>query len=434
MKKRKIFIPLVLIILLGIIAAIKLFSSAEKKTAKKDIKTAIIQRGSIQMNIACTGKIVSNLDVEIKSKASGKVIKLPYDISHDVRASTLLVELDPTDEQRNVEKAEATIEAAKARLNHAKQELMITESKVKTALKDIQAELESAKAAWEDAESKAKREEQLFKKNLSSREQLDTRQTEAIRAKTTYERVLVKEEELMAQEMEVEIKRQAVQLEESKVRSAAIDLEIANQCLQDTRILSPIDGVVTSKYVQIGQIISSGINTIHGGTTLLVVSDLSRIFVIASVDESDIGKVELGQKVEISVDSYPETTFLGKIVQIATKGINVSNVVTFDVKIEISGKNKNLLKPEMTANVKIIAQEKEDVVLAPEEAVDFSQQGPEVRIFSADGTITPRAITLGLTNGKMAEITKGVKEGEIVLLNPGQIQSKWSNVKKAKDF
>ena len=215
----------------------------------------------------------------------------------------------PRMSRRNLEKAQASLEAATAQLNHAKQDLVIAENQLVTTRLNIQAEISSAKATWEDEESKAKREEQLYKKKLSSQEELDTQRAEATRAKAAYEQTLVKQEELKTQELELGLKRQAVQMEESRVRSARIDLEIARQRLQDTRILSPMDGTVTSRDVQIGQIISSGINNIGGGTTILTLSDLSRIFIIASVDESDIGKVKLGQKAKITVDSYPDALF-----------------------------------------------------------------------------------------------------------------------------
>ena len=429
MKHWKILITTISLFLFLGIVGLTLFTSSSKNEAK-DYSTAQIKRGHILAQVVCTGKVISNQDIEIKSKASGKVIKLPFDISDTVRASELLVELDPTDEQRKVEKAQATLQAAKARLNSAKHELIIDENKLETTQMNIQTEISSTKAAWEDAKSKAEREEQLYLKKLSSREDLDTQKTEAIKARSAYEKALVKQEELKTQQMGLELKRQVVRLEESNVRAAAIDLEIAKQRLLDTCILAPIDGILVAKNVQIGQIISSGINNVSGGTTILTLSDLSRIFVIASVDESDIGKIHSGQKAAITVDSYPNDLFQGEVVQIATRGVNISNVVTFDVKIEISGKNKSLLKPEMTANVQIISTEKPDVLVIPDEAIEFSTEGPKVKIVLPDKTIISRSVILGLDNEGLTEVVEGVKEGEKVLLNPGLVRSKWSKAGK----
>ncbi|MEW6378324.1 MAG: efflux RND transporter periplasmic adaptor subunit [bacterium] len=431
MKRWIILIILVLLVSVVIIRLRTLSSQGEEK--EKEFAIAQIKRGAIQVSVACTGKVVSNQDVEIKSKASGEVKKLPFDVSDFVRASDLLVELDPTDEQRNLEKAQAALEAATSQLNNARQDLAIAENQLVTTKLNIQAEISSARATWEDAENKAKREEQLFQKKLSSQEELDTRKAEAVRAKAAHEKALVKQEEFKTQEMEIELRRHAVQLEESRVRAARVDLEIARQRLQDTRILSPVNGTVTARNVQIGQIISSGINNIGGGTTILTLSDLSRIFVIASVDESDIGKVKLRQKAKITVDSYPDVHFDGQVVQIATRGVNISNVVTFDVKIEVLGKNKSLLKPEMTANVQIVSREKANVVLVPDDAVEFSSEGPKVQVVLPDGRIETRSLTLGLDNGGTAEVISGLEEGEEVRLISGQVHSKWSNTGRQKD-
>jgi HlyD family secretion protein len=432
MKRWIILITLVLLVFLVLVIRFRTFSSkGGEKT--RELTTAQIERGPIQVSVACTGKVVSNQDVEIKSKASGEVKKLPFDISNHVHAADLLVELDPTDEQRNLEKAQASLEEATAQLNHAKQDMVIAENQLVTDRLKIQAEISSAKATWEEEESKAKREEQLYKKKLSSQEALDSQRAAGTRAKAAYEQTLVKQEELKTQELELGLKKQAVQVEESRVRSSRIDLEIARQRIQDTRIISPMDGTVTSRDVQIGQIISSGINNIGGGTTILTLSDLSRIFIIASVDESDIGKVKLGQKANITVDSYPDASFSGKVVQIATRGINISNVVTFDVKVEVLGRNKALLKPEMTANVQIISNEKTNVLLIPSDAIEFPADGPTAQIVLADGTTVARHLTLGLNNGGTAEVIAGLKEGEEVSINSGQVHSKWSNTGKQKD-
>jgi len=400
--------------------------SSPKEERVEGLASARIERGSIQVTVACTGKVVSNQDVEIKSKASGEIKKLPFDVSDPVRAGDLLVELDPSDEQRNLEKAQAALDAATSQLNNARQDLAIAENQLLTTKLNIEAEISSAKATWEDAENKARREEQLYRKKLSSQEMMDSQRAEAARAKAAYEKALVKQEELKTKEMELELRRQAVRLEESRVRAAKVDLEIAKQRLADTRILSPMNGIVTARDVQIGQIISSGINNIGGGTTILTISDLSRIFVIASVDESDIGKIKLGQKAKITVDSYPDELFSGQVVQIATRGVNISNVVTFEVKIEVVGKNKSLLKPEMTANVQIIAMEKAGVLLIPNEAVEFSSEGPKAQVIWPDGKIESRSLTLGLDNGEVAEVIAGLREGEKVCLHSGQVQSRWS--------
>src|SRR5262249_12618539 len=151
----------------------------------------------------------------------------------------------------------------------------------------------------------------------------------------------------------LEVRRQDIKLSEAQLRSDQVALANARQQLTYTKVTAPMDGVVAALNVQIGTIISSGITNVGGGTTILSLSDLSHIFVLASVDESEIGSVAIDQQAVITVDAFPGRRFRGKVVRIATRGVNVSNVVTFEVKIEVLGENKTLLKPEMTANVQI---------------------------------------------------------------------------------
>ena len=157
----------------------------------------------------------------------------------------------------------------------------------------------------------------------------------------------------------------------------------------------------------------------------MVLSDLSRLFILASVDESDIGKVELGQKVIITADAFPGRRFSGKIERIATKGINVSNVVTFEVKIEVQGKDRSLLKPEMTANVEIIVAEKEKTLIVPSEALFRKQLEHIVRLKKDDGSIEERPVQTGISNGVVTEITKGLKKGDTITYHKGETLSRW---------
>ena len=158
---------------------------------------------------------------------------------------------------------------------------------------------------------------------------------------------------------------------------------------------------------------------------MLTLSDLSRIFVMASVDESDIGKVAVGQPVTISADAFPGRRMEGKVVQIATRGVNASNVVTFDVKIEVLSDNKALLKPEMTANVEVVAAEKTDVLLVPVEAVTRQRGRQTVQVVASAGAAPQeREVQTGINDGAKVEIVKGLAEGEAVVLNKSA-DSKW---------
>jgi RND family efflux transporter MFP subunit len=209
------------------------------------------------------------------------------------------------------------------------------------------------------------------------------------------------------------------------VQSNQIELTLAQQRVKDTVVVAPMDGVVSARNVQIGQIISSGISNVGGGTTVLVLSDLSRLYVLASVDESDIGKVEKGQRARITADAFPGTEFRGEVVRIATRGVNTSNVVTFEVKIEVLGPNKGLLRPEMTANVEIVAAEQPEALLVPAEALTRREGRRLAQVVRADGTLEERAVETGLGDGTQVEILSGLSEGETVGYRKGETESRW---------
>jgi HlyD family secretion protein len=185
-----------------------------------------------------------------------------------------------------------------------------------------------------------------------------------------------------------------------------------------------MDGTITASSVQIGQIISSGISNVGGGTTALIVSDLSRIFALAAVDESDIGQVLVGQSVKVTVDAYPGKRFDGSVVRISPRGVNVSNVVTFEVKVEVTASEKGLLRPEMTANVEVLVAEKPDALLAPADAIVRKGGKATVSVKKADGATESREVRTGISDGRRTEILSGLSAGETVVVTNGG-DSKW---------
>ena len=448
--------------------------------------TAKVERRPIRLAVACTGRVVSNLDVEIKCKASGEVIKLPFDVSDSVKKGDLILELDPVDEERYVKQAEAALAASQAKAKQAEQSIVIAEhdlvtstEQANTALKSAQAKAEQAKqnlliagqtlvtsrqraeaalksalVKAQDAAAKALRMKTLFEKKLASNEDYDTAVTADATAKMELSNAQAAMEELKTAELALEVKRldmslaeavvenartaikqleatklalelkrQDVRLTAAQVESNRIDLALAQRRLDDTKVVAPIDAVVATRNVQIGQIISSGISNVGGGTTALVLSDLSRIFVIASVDESDIGKVKEDLPVAITVDAYPGRRFEGKVTIVPVKGQNVSNVVTYDVKIEVVSANKALLKTEMTANVEIVVAEKDTALVVPAEAV-VRQKGRRIAVVvKENGATEERPVEAGINDGVSLEITSGLTEGEVVQVRKREADS-----------
>jgi len=388
--------------------------------------TGKVYRGTLRLTVPSTGRVVSNLDVDIKCKASGEIMRLPFDVSDTVKKNDLLVELDPVDEQRVLKQAEVALEASQAQLAMARQNLTVAQRTLETDRLRAQAALTSAQACTRDARAKADRVKELLAGSLASQEEYDTAETFAAQCAADLEAAKARIAELATQELALELRRQDVKLAEVAVEGNQVGLAIAQDRLHDTTVVAPIDGVVAVRNVQIGQIISSGISNVGGGTTMLTLSDLSRLFVLASVDESNIGTVRLGQEVTITADAFSGKTFSGRVVRIATRGVNLSNVVTFEVKIEILGDEKSLLKPEMTANVEIVTAVKEGVLLAPAEAIVRQAGGRRVvTVLAPDASREEVVVEQGLSDGTVTEILSGLTEGQTVVEQPGASESKW---------
>ena len=337
------------------------------------------------------------------------------------------------DEKRRVKQAEIALSASDARLLQARQNLLIAEKNLTIETSRAKALLKAAQAQAQDAHAKSERVKELLKKKLVSQESYDTAETTEIQAASDLENAHLRVAELKTQELELELKRQEVNLTKAQVESDRITLSLAQQSLKDTKVAAPIDGVVATREVQIGQIISSGISNVGGGTTVLTLSDLSHVYILAAVDESDIGHVKVGQSAMITVDAFPGKNFHGKVVRIATRGINISNVVTFEVKIEVLDQHKSLLKPEMTANVETIVTKKEDVLLVPAEAI-FRRQGQHfVWVMKEDISQEERLVEVGINDGVMVEITSGLNKGESVIIREGEAESRWRGDRSSQD-
>jgi HlyD family secretion protein len=394
--------------------------------------TTTVQSGTIVQSVDSTGTVASNNDVQIKVQASGVITQLgpkdrskQFDVSDTVKKNDLLIQIDPVDELRMVHEAQAQVDISKAKLEEARQNLVVAQQQLDQAHETADANLASAKAQLADDQAKAARRKILLQENLDTQEDYDTASDTAAQAKAAVDNAQVAIEQLKTQEYELQTKQQDVNLAVAQLESDQVALDEANQQLDYCTILAPMDGVITTLSIEKGTIISSATSVV-GGSAAMVLSDLSHIFILADVDESEIGSVADGQDVEITADAYPGKHFDGKVFRIATEGVNTSNVVTFEVKIEVVSKNKSLLLPNMTANVSIIQNRKEGILLVPISAVERKDHKEIVVVQHADGTTEDRPVDVGISDGTSDEITTGLTEGETVVLHRGPGDSRWN--------
>jgi HlyD family secretion protein len=393
---------------------------AAQKASEKNT-TVAVSRGLVEKTIESSGTVAANLEVEIKCRASGEIVKLPFDISDSVKKGDLLCQLDPTDEQLSVRSAEVKVAQAQAKLAQAKANLEQATQNLVTTRTRTESALASAKVKAANARTKADRQKELVSQKLGSQEEYESAETEAASALADQHAAEVAVAELKQQEIALESKRQDVQLAAADLQSSQIVLDQQKKQLDYTTVTAPMDGTVSALDVQIGTIVASGTNNVSGGTTILTLADLSRVFVNATVDEADIGGVRVGQKARVSVDSYPGRNFAGAVVRVAVKGATASNVVTFEVKVEITDEHKALLKPEMTANVAIIEADQADALMLPASAIQRLGRKNVVKLPSGE----QRQVELGIEGSEKVEIKSGLADGELVVANSGEQPSRW---------
>ena len=209
------------------------------------------------------------------------------------------------------------------------------------------------------------------------------------------------------------LKSQDVKQAQETVRVVQQQVAYAQAQMDKTLIRSPISGTVLQLASQQGETLAAGLSS----PTLIVVADLKRLQVDAYVDETDIGKVALGQSVTVTVDAFPGQSFSGRITKIASGSTIIQAVITYDVTVSLDANNKNSLKPDMTASVTIQTGTRSGVLLVPSEAIKTSTKGVTVNVLNKAKTATEaRKVTLGGTDGVNTEISDGLKEGETIVL------------------
>lgn len=364
------------------------------------VRPARVERGLLRTVVAATGEIQPLRQVELKSKASGEVVRFEKREGDGVDEKELVAELDERTEQRNLRRAEADRISAEA-------QLQLTRLQYENALKNAQAEHDSAQA-----DALAKKVEYDRLKELSG----SVSQQELAQAKLNE---VLSQESLKKARANLDLVRDRKEADEKLAEARLIEAKTAEEDAQDrlddTEILSPIKGILLQKLVEEGQIVSSGISAASGGTPIAVVADVSKMVVKANIDETDIGKVRKGLEVELTVDAHPRKIFRGEVDLIPPRGELDSNIRVYKVEITVGGPDLELLKTGMTANVEIIIERRENVLLIPSEAIRRDEEGTFAYV--SDGSSRARrSVKVGQDNGDKAEVLEGLKENEEILI------------------
>jgi len=371
--KSKVIAGIILIILIG--AGTFFLLKGGEKVPKYRVEK--VSRGDVRATVTATGTVNAVTNVLVGTQVSGTIKNLYVDYNSMVKKGQLLAQIDPASFEAQVLQARANLLLAKA--NEAK-----------------------AAASLADARRTRDRNRTLFTKNLIARSDLDTAETNAQVALTQ------------------------LSAAKAQIAQARAALSYAETNLRYTRIVSPVDGTVISRSVDVGQTVAASFQT---PTLFNIAQDLTRMQIDTSVDEADIGKVRVDQPVEFSVDAYPDFVFKGKVAEVRSAPITVQNVVTYDVVVRVDNPELRL-KPGMTANVSIVLADKAGVLRVPNAALrlrlaeaesggkPFQTRGKGQVVWGLVENKPKRvAITTGISDGSYTEILSGdLREGENVIV------------------
>ncbi|MCH6552698.1 MAG: efflux RND transporter periplasmic adaptor subunit, partial [Acidobacteria bacterium] len=216
----------------------------------------------------------------------------------------------------------------------------------------------------------------------------------------------------------VAVTRAEVARARAQVAQAQAALERAEENLRNSTIVSPMDGLVLSRDIEVGDAVSSILVLGSQATLIMILGDVSEVFVRGKVDEADIGQVYLQQPARITVESFPDKKFEGAVTKISPMGVEKDNVTTFEVRISLNNPGGEL-KANMSANAEIILEEKHDVLLIPESAVVYDKErntSVEIPDPKADNGRRELAVKLGISNGVKTEVLEGLEENQQVIL------------------
>jgi len=436
-------------------------------------RLAKVERGPIVATVSASGNLNAVTTVQVGSQVSGMIREILVDFNSPVEAGQLVARIDPEIFEAKVGQARADLEATQAavlnqaaNVERARAEVENARVTIVTAqaqIQRVQAEVENARAAIAIAQAAVARESatvqnarreldrrvDLLRRELIAQSDKDAAQTahetataqlEAARAQAEAARAALRSAEAQLEATRSQAKAAEAQLgsveaqlrvaeaqraaAEAQVRQKRAALAQAQADLDHTLIRAPVDGVVVSRNVDVGQTVAA---SLQAPTLFTIAQDLTRMQVETSVDEADIGRVREGMTATFTVDAFAGGVFRGRVVQIRKAPQVVQNVVTYTVIVAVPNPDRTLM-PGMTANVRIVIEKKDDVIKIPLAALRFRPPGDaggdrgaerarargpaaeasrRVWVLAPDGKPQPVPVVLGLSDGTFAEVREG---------------------------
>ena len=448
MTRRKLsLISILLVLILTGVAGFYWFSNGNRK---QSFRTAPIERGELLSTISSTGTLNAVVTVQVGTQVSGTIQQMLVDYNSPVKKGMLVARIDPATFEAKVNQAQADLENSRATVLNQRAGV----AKARADLVNSKANVVRQQVALRDAKVKLESRVRLFQDGGIAQEDRDS-------AQATYDAAVAQLEAadagVSSSQAALEVTQAQLTAADAQVRQKQASLVLAQVDLSNTFIRAPVDGIVVSRNVDVGQTVAA---SLQAPTLFLIAQDLTKMQVDTNVDEADIGRVSLDQETTFTVDSYPGQSFRGRVVQIRQSPQVVQNVVTYDTVVAVANPDFKLM-PGMTANVKILVARRENALLVPNAAFRVRMEGaasgsgsgqpaaarplqpgmpppmmaagrgPEgagrqvtpggkQRVWVLqDGKPVERQVKTGLSDGQKMEVLEGLAEGDKVIVGLG---------------
>jgi len=403
-------------------------------------RTATVSHGDINLTVSATGNPNAVVTVQVGTEVSGTILSLSADFNSKVTKNQLIARIDPAAFQAKVDQAQANVDSANSAVANAQAGVQKAHAEIQAANAAVaaaKANVTKAQVAATDAKAKADRSVAMNKAGVLSKEDLETSQTtynssiadqDAIAAaqRAAEDNVKVAQADLTVANTQLASSQSQVKQFQAALASTQIDLD-------HTYIKAPVDGVVVARNVDVGQTVAASLAT---PTLFEIAQDLTKMQVDTNVSEADVGRVRVAQTATFTVDAYPGQVFKGAVTEIRKAPINVQNVITYDVVIGVSNPDLKLF-PGMTANVKILVDQRSNVLKVQNSALRYHPASaapappaaggkggkgaaPQQAVWILDASNKPQrvVVTAGESDGTFTEVTSGaLKDGDRVIVS-----------------
>lgn len=416
-------------ILAGVVLALVVGGLYWRSSVQNSVtfETVPVEQGSVQARVTATGNLNAVVEVLVSSQVSGNIKALYADWNSRVKKGQLVALIDPEVFQAQLDQANASVRSAHAAVLSAQAQLAkarADESAAVAGQRNVQAIAAKDRASEVNARGQWERAQQLYKEQIMSRQDYDTAQAnyEAATAQVNadHAQVLAAEQSVQSARASVEVSKSQLASAQAQEHETQAALRQAQINLDRTRILAPVDGVVVARRMDVGQTVAS---TLNPPTIFEIAQDLTKMQVDTNVDESDIGKIVLGQRATFVVDSYPNTTFHGVVAEIRKAPIITQNVVTYDVVISVDNSDLRLY-PGMTANVTILTQRADNTLKVPNAVLRFRPSAPLMKKYNLPPQQPDQAQVYVLENARLkaVPVTFGISDGRYTAVSASELK------------